>query len=219
MLLAIPARHKSFEGAWNAASSDAEPQRVVTLRLDEAEADMTEETGSPAGAAEDAVEAVATDATAGMAAAKGSSPPAPRGAAQLWVSPPSLPTQFHAHGPFPVTREGLPRAQRSSATGIVGVATPFAAPHVPLTLTSAVQETEAPPPSPSHVHSHGPLPLTDEAVPTLHKSDFGASLWPVNDATPQMASRFTAARQVAAVPPFNPEQVQFHGPSPVTALA
>ncbi len=99
------------------------------------------------------------------------------------------------------------------------LATPFADPHAPLTLIGAVQDTAAPPFMPEHVHVHGPPPLTLEAWPMLHRSICGASRWPEIVAPPQTASRFGDTEHKAAAPPYMPEQVQFHGPLPVIALA
>jgi hypothetical protein len=72
---------------------------------------------------------------------------------------------------------------------------------------------------PSQPHVHGPLPETDVAVPALHKLLAGATLVVSPFAAPHAPLTSRLAEHEALVPPFDPAQVQFHGPFPVTAEA
>jgi hypothetical protein len=67
---------------------------------------------------------------------------------------------------------------------------------------------------------HGPLPVTVEAVPALHRFVAGALLAALPLAVPhEPFAAATEAEQLAVVPPLLPAQDQFHGPLPVTAEA
>jgi len=142
--LALPLRQRSLLGALSAANSEAAPQTLLVA----------------AGAA--TAEAVSVEAgmEVGVDDATGTAPLL-SGAVQPSVSPPSEPVQFHCHGPTPVTRVGLPLAQRFSV-GASATPVPFALPHEPAMLIGASQDTGDPPFAPLQVHDHGPEPLTDE---------------------------------------------------------
>jgi hypothetical protein len=111
--------------------------------------------------------------------------------------------------------------QRLLAGALLRVA-PFEAPHIPFTgggTRLAEQEAVVPPLRPAQVHDHGPEPATDEAVPALQNPEAGALLKVAPFEAPQLPFTGVAARlaeQLELVPPFEPEQVQFHGPEPET---
>jgi hypothetical protein len=87
---------------------------------------------------------------------------------------------------------------------------------------SAWQEAVVPPLLPAHVHVHGPLPVTVEAVPALHRLVVGAVLVvsPFADPhTPLTAEEDSGAEQLAVVPPLLPAHVHVHAPAPLTAEA
>jgi hypothetical protein len=143
------------------------------------------------------------------------------GAAQEAVLPPSDPTQLHCHGPLPATVEAVPAEQRL-VVGVVLTATPFAAPHEPLTTccaSGAAHEAVAPPFVPLQLQVHGPVPLTPEAPPAEHKLVVGAMLTGTPFAVPHEPLVSSCAEQLAVAPPPDPAQVQSHGPAPVTVDA
>jgi hypothetical protein len=79
-------------------------------------------------------------------------------AEQAAVAPPLLPLQLHAHGPLPVTVDGLPVVQRP-AVGEVVRATPLALPQMPVTggvntMRGSLPATHA-------------LPFHDDQLPAL----------------------------------------------------
>src|SRR5208283_341863 len=76
-----------------------------------------------------------------------------------------------------------------------------------------------PPFDPPQVQLHGPLPETEDAVPALQRFEVGAlnKLCPFDEPHAPLTSRL--AEQFAGDPPFDPAQVQFHGPVPVSAEA
>lgn len=67
------------------------------------------------------------------------------------------------------------------------------------------------------VQAQGPLPVTEEAVPELHKFKVGAEQYDDPLAEPQAAGVTILEPQEAVVPPLEPVQVQDQGPDPVTA--
>jgi hypothetical protein len=70
---------------------------------------------------------------------------------------------------------------------------------------------------PSQDQFHGPFPSTAEALPALQRFDVGVLRKLSLFAEPQAPSRF--AEQLTLAPPYDPAQVQFHGPVPETADA
>lgn len=87
----------------------------------------------------------------------------------------------------------------------------------------ATQLTAPPPFVPEQDHVHGPLPLTALAMPAEHKALFGT----VMVGTPLDAPHaptiggggINGAVQLTVMPPLEPMQLQFQGPSPLTAVA
>ncbi len=76
-----------------------------------------------------------------------------------------------------------------------------------------------PPLLPAQVQSHGPLPFTAEAAPVEHKFLVGFALIATPFAEPHDPLISSWAAQLAAEPPFEPAQLQFQGPVPLTAEA
>lgn len=75
-------------------------------------------------------------------------------------------------------------------------------------------------PEPLQDQLQGPEPLTELAEPLLHKLlPLGADETVVLCAEPHCPSMRRLALQLAFEPPFVPEQLQFHGPEPLTELA
>ena len=92
--------------------------------------------------------------------------------------PPFDPAHDHAQGPVPATLEAVPTLQRPLVGAEVRVV-PLAEPQAPLTgvwASGAEQEALLPPFDPEHDQSHGPLPVTFEAVPALHRPLLGGLL-------------------------------------------
>ncbi len=83
----------------------------------------------------------------------------------------------------------------------------------------AEQLAFVPPFTPWHVQDHGPEPLTGEAAPVLQRLEVGAEVQVPPLLLPHTPFTSILAEQFAAVPPFDPAQVQFHGPTPVTVEA
>lgn len=137
-------------------------------------------------------------------------------AEQLAVIPPFDPAQVQDHGPVPLTAEAEPEAQ-SFDDGSVRKLFPFTEPQAPFTSRFAEQLTVKALLDPAQVQLHGPVPLTTEALPALQRFDFGAvkKLCPFEE--PHSPCRL--AEQLMVVPPFDPAQVQFHGPDPVGSEA
>lgn len=185
--------------------------------------------------------AIGTGASSGLAdgvtiegnrAEDGADPLTASGATQLTAPPPFVPEQLHVQGPLPLTALEMPAEQRP-VLGMVGVVTPLAAPQTPLIgaggINGAVQLTDMPPFDPRQFQFHGPLPLTSVAVPREHSPSEGWATAATPFAGPQFPFRgcpggggaFGRTRDVAqllAIPPFRPEHVHVHGPSPLTAL-
>jgi len=89
------------------------------------------------------------------------------------VPPFALP-QDQLQGPLPETAEAVPALQ-SSVVGAVLVKAPFIEPHWPLAkVAGAEQLAVVPSPAPAQVQSHGPVPVSVEAVPALHRLALGA---------------------------------------------
>jgi hypothetical protein len=89
-----------------------------------------------------------------------------------------LPAQDQFHGPLPVTAEAVPVVQ-SPVVGALLTALPLAVPQEPFTAeetTGAEQLAVVPPHLPAQDQFHGPLPVTAEAVPALHRFMVGALL-------------------------------------------
>jgi hypothetical protein len=86
--------------------------------------------------------------------------------------------------------------------------------------TGATQEAGLPPLAPEQVHVHGPLPLTDPVIPEEHNPFCGFARVAAPLAAPQAPSSGAGgskgAVQLVVMPPFSPEQLQFHGPLPTT---
>jgi hypothetical protein len=96
------------------------------------------------------------------------------------VVPLLLPAQLHDHGPLPVTLDADPVLQRPVVGALLTVA-PFDEPQAPFTgvdtgVLLAVHCTAAPLLLPAQLQSHGPLPVTADAVPVLHRLIVGAPL-------------------------------------------
>ena len=113
--------------------------------------------------------------------------------------------------------------------GVVKVGTPFAAPHTPLIgaggCKGAVQLTVMPLFSPMQFQFQGPFPLTAVALPAAQRLSIGCIIIAAPLAEPQRpftagaggggaGGVFFCAEQDEAAPPFKPEQVHVHGPSP-----
>lgn len=86
----------------------------------------------------------------------------------------------------------------------------------PLAEDFAEQLAVAPPFCPTQLQFHGPEPLTEEAVPLLHRLDVGVEVNVAPLLLPQAPFTRSLAEQTAVVPPFCPPQVQFQGPAPAT---
>src|SRR5512135_13995 len=79
-----------------------------------------------------------------------------------------------------------------------------------------------PPFDPAQVQVHGPLPLTVLALPALQRLLVGAvvKVPPLDEPHwPLTGGLAIFAEQLAVEPPFDPAQVQVHGPVPLTVLA
>ena len=96
-------------------------------------------------------------------------------AEQVAVVPPFDPVQLHVHGPAPLTLEALPELQRFKVGADVNVPL-LEGPHAPFACKLAEQLAFVPPLMPTHVHVHGPVPLTIDALPALHRFVVG-TLW------------------------------------------
>ena len=85
--------------------------------------------------------------------------------------PPLLPLQFHCHGllPPPPTPEGAPAAHKP-LDGAWLAATPLALPQA-LLISSCAEHCCV---CPVQVQLQGPVPLTADAVPLLHRLAVGA---------------------------------------------
>ena len=155
------------------------------------------------------------------------------GATQLTALPPLVPEQLHVHGPWPLTALEIP-AEQSEPLGMVSVGTPLEAPHMPTIggggVRGAVQLTVMPPFTPIQLQFHGPLPLISDVMPAEQRLSVGRSskATPLEDPQspfsegPGGGGAFGITLDVVhvlAMPPFMPEQVHVHGPSPLTALA
>ena len=144
--------------------------------------------------------------------------------AHFAVVPPLTPVQVHDHGPEPPTTDAVPAAQ-SLLEGAAATAVPLALPQVPLTTVVLVAEQESvvPPFAPVQGQFHGPLPLTVEAVPALHRLTVGLSISAAPSELPQapLTAATFCAEQFAVAPPLLPAQVHAHGPfaPPCTAEA
>jgi hypothetical protein len=109
------------------------------------------------------------------------------------VLPPFVPAQLQLHGPEPLplasaTALAVPVPHRVPPEGAVLVVPPFAAPHTPLTggeSSCAEHEAVLPPFDPAQLQLHGPVPLTEDAVPALHRA-VGVVLTVVPFAAPQV---------------------------------
>jgi hypothetical protein len=131
------------------------------------------------------------------------------------VEPPLVPVQFQFHGPEPDTDEAVPVLHKP-VVGVPVRSAPFDAPHAPFVLRSAEQLAVEPPFDPVQLHDHGPEPVTDEAVPVLHKPVVGVLVRSAPFDAPHAPFVLRSAEQLAVVPPYDPAQLQFHGPEPVT---
>jgi hypothetical protein len=162
-----------------------------------------------------------------MEGSEPTSPPA-SGATQPTALPPFTPEQLHVQGPRPLTALLMPALQRP-LRGVVRVGTPLAIPQTPLIgdggCKGAVQLTVMPLFSPIQLQFHGPWPLTEVAVPVVQRLSIGCTTIATPLAAPQRpltagpggggaGGVFFAAEQDAAMPPFKPEQLHVHGPSP-----
>jgi hypothetical protein len=134
-----------------------------------------------------------------------------------------LPAQVQLQGPLPLTVDDAPAVQRLAVGALVRVA-PFEEPHAPFTggadaTIVAEQIATVPPLLPAQVQLQGPLPLTADAVPALHRFAVGAVLTVPLFALPQAPFVSSKAEHLAVVPPLLPTQVQLQGPLPLTADA
>lgn len=120
--------------------------------------------------------------------------------------------QVQRHGPVPVTAEAFPTAHSNDGAGYPDI--PFAGPHWPgrtVTVLGALQAAICPPDA--QFQLHGPTPVTEDAVPTLHRPPDGVTAVATPCAGPQDGGGETpiiGAEQDAALPPPVPEQVQPH---------
>ena len=138
--------------------------------------------------------------------------------------PPLAPPQLQFQGPEPFTELALPTLHKS-AFGAVLKLLPFALPQEALIGAAfffALQAALVPPLVPPQLQFQGPEPLTELALPMLHKSVLGAVLKLLPFAPPQEAlmggGAFFFALQDALRPPLVPLQLQFHGPVPLNPL-
>jgi hypothetical protein len=87
----------------------------------------------------------------------------------------------------------------------------------------ATQPTAPPPLVPEQLQVQGPRPLTALEIPAAHRPLFGVVSVGTPFALPQApvtgAGGTSGAVQLTVMPPFDPRQFQFHGPSPLTAVA
>lgn len=84
-----------------------------------------------------------------------------------------------------------------------------AEPQVPFIILGALQAVDVVPPfNPAQVQFQGPVPETEEAVPTEHKLAVGAAGTPTPLAVPQTPLTLKVAVQVVSVPLLIPLQVQ-----------
>jgi hypothetical protein len=114
-------------------------------------------------------------------------------AEQLAVVPPLLPAQDQFHGPLPLTAEAVPVVQSPVLGALLTV--PFAVPQEPFTAEEATgAEQFAGCPEPWQLHRHGPVPLTLEAFPTLHRLVVGALLADTPFAGPHVPAHAGVAR-------------------------
>jgi hypothetical protein len=147
-----------------------------------------------------------------------------KGALQLALPPPLLPSQAHVHGPVPLTVVTVPAVQRL-VVGAVVTATPFAEPQTPLTATDcsgALHEELVPPLLPSHIQAQGPDPVTVVAAPAVQRLVVGAVVTATPFAEPQSpltATDCSGALHEELVPPLLPSHIQAQGPDPVTVVA
>ena len=97
-------------------------------------------------------------------------------AEQPAVVPPLLPAQDQFHGPLPLTAEAVPLVQ-SPVLGALLAVVPLAEPQEPFTAAGGAEQLAVVPPLlPVQDQFHGPLPLTAEAVPALHRFVAGVLL-------------------------------------------
>jgi hypothetical protein len=137
------------------------------------------------------------------------------GAEHCTVVPVPLPAQLQFQGPVPVTADAIPSLHRLPA-GATVVITPFAGPHCPFTgATGAEQLADVPPPIPAQLQFHGPVPVTADAVPALHRPPEGAVSAVTPFAGPQAPFACTGAEHCAVLPPKAPTHSQLHGPVPL----
>lgn len=80
----------------------------------------------------------------------------------------------------------------------------------------AVQLCVSPPSAPAQFQSHGPLPVTRDGLPAVHRSSSGAFLTATPLAAPQVPLTLIGATQSTEAPLLVPAQLQFHGPFPLT---
>jgi hypothetical protein len=137
------------------------------------------------------------------------------------VVPPLLPAQLQSHGPLPVTDEAVPVVQRLAFGSLLRLS-PLDNPHAPFTaagLSAAEHCAAVPPLLPVQLQSHGPLPVTDETVPVVHRLVVGllVRLSPFDEPqAPLTGVGFSDAVHNAVAPPLLPAQLQSQGPLPVT---
>ena len=145
-------------------------------------------------------------------------------AAHCSTVPPFNPSQAQLHGPEPLTTDAVPALHRLPPEGATLVVAPFAAPHAPLTgagVSCAEHDAVLPPFVPAQLQLHGPEPLTPDAAPTMHRAlPEGAVLTVVPPAEPHTplagGEDRSEAWHGAVAPPFDPAQLQLHGPEPLT---
>jgi hypothetical protein len=119
------------------------------------------------------------------------------GAEHEAVVPPFDPVQLHVHGPEPLTAEARPVVHRL-LLGALLTATPLAEPQAPFVSSEAEQGAVVPPFEPAQLQLKGPLPLTVEAVPALHRLAVGAVVTSVPFALPQAPLTADATLQLGA---------------------
>jgi hypothetical protein len=137
-----------------------------------------------------------------------------------------VPAQVQLHGLLPLNADAVPALHRPVVGALVAL-DPSDGPHTPLVPVGAVvlllaeQNAGLPPFDPAQLQSHGPLPVTPEAVPALHRPVVGALLTvvPLDGPHCPFTTTSSGAEHDALAPPFDPAQVQFHGPLPLRAEA
>jgi hypothetical protein len=97
-------------------------------------------------------------------------------APQSVALPPPVASQIQVHGPEPDTGEAVPDLHRLEVGAALTVEL-LAEPQIPLAAVDACRDAAhcavAPPPDPAQLQVNGPLPVTSDAVPDVHRLPVG----------------------------------------------